>query len=60
MGRASKKFAKELGEHRVAQLAELLASLRDDLREELKLDRVEGPLVFCVLSLMTRRKGNPC
>jgi hypothetical protein len=42
---AAKKFAKELAEHRTAQLTELLASLRDDLREELKLDPVEGSLV---------------
>jgi hypothetical protein len=42
---AAKKFAKELAEHRAAQLGELLASLRSDLREELKLERVEGSLL---------------
>jgi hypothetical protein len=42
---AAQKFARQLAEHRAAQLSELLASLRDDLREELKLQRVEGPLV---------------
>jgi hypothetical protein len=42
---AAQRFAKELAEHRAAQLTELLASLRDDLREELKLNRVKGPLV---------------
>jgi hypothetical protein len=38
------KFVKELAEHRVAQLYELLESLRDDLRQELKLERVEGSI----------------
>ena len=42
---AAQKFAKQLAQHRMAQLSELLASLRDDLREELKLERVEGPIV---------------
>jgi hypothetical protein len=42
---AAQKFAKQLADHRAAQLSELLASLRDDLREELKLESVEGPLV---------------
>jgi hypothetical protein len=41
---AAQKFAKQLAEHRMAQLSELLASLRDDLREELKLERVEGSI----------------
>jgi hypothetical protein len=38
------KFVKELAEHRVARLYELLESLRDDLRQELKLERVEGSI----------------
>ena len=42
---AAQKFAKQLAEHRMAQLGELLASLRDDLREELKLERVKGSTV---------------
>jgi hypothetical protein len=42
---AAQKFAKRLAEHRVAQLSELLASLRDDLREELKLECVGGSIV---------------
>jgi hypothetical protein len=42
---AAQKFAKQLAEHRMAQMTELLASLRDDLRKELKLERVEGSIV---------------
>jgi hypothetical protein len=42
---AAQKFAKQLAERRMAQLSELLASLRDDLREELKLERVEGSIM---------------
>jgi hypothetical protein len=38
---AAQKFAKQLAEHRTAQLVEL----RDDLRKELKLERVGGPIV---------------
>ena len=42
---AAQRFAKQLAEYRAAELSELLASLRDDLRQELKLERVEGALV---------------
>jgi hypothetical protein len=42
---AAQKFAKQLAENRMAQLTELLASLRDDLREGLNLERVAGPIV---------------
>jgi hypothetical protein len=42
---AAQKFARQLAEHRAAELTELLASLRGDLREELKLERVEGSIV---------------
>jgi hypothetical protein len=39
---AAQKFARQLAEDRVASLHELLSILRDDLRRELKLERVEG------------------
>lgn len=42
---AAQNFARELAELRVAQLDKLLASLRNDLRKELKLEPVEGPIV---------------
>jgi len=42
---AAQQFARELAELRVAQLDRLLASLRNDLRKELRLERVEGPIV---------------
>jgi len=42
---AAQEFAKQLAEHRMAQLSQLLANLRDDLRAELKLERVGGPIV---------------
>jgi hypothetical protein len=42
---SAQEFAKELAERRVAQLDKLLASLRNDLRKELKLDRAEGPIL---------------
>ncbi len=41
---AAQKFAKQLAEHRVAQSTELLASLRSDLRDKLKLERVGARL----------------
>jgi hypothetical protein len=41
----AQQFARELAEHRVAQLDKLLSSLRHDLRKELKLKRIEGPIV---------------
>lgn len=56
---AAQEFAKELAEHRMAQLGELLASLRDDLREELKLERVEGSLVVLRPTFDEKRKDNP-
>jgi hypothetical protein len=42
---AAQEFAKQLAERREAQLDKLLSSLRDDLRRELKLESVEGPIV---------------
>jgi hypothetical protein len=54
---SAQEFAKQLAEHRAAQLTELLASLRDDLREELKLDRVEGPLVVLRPVFDEKKKG---
>jgi len=42
---AAQEFAKQLAEHREAQLDKLLSSLRGDLRRELKLESVEGPIV---------------
>jgi len=42
---AAQEFAKQLAEHRQAQLDKLLSSLRNDLRKELKLESVEGPVV---------------
>ena len=42
---AAQTFAKHLADHRVAQVDKLLASLRDDLRDELKLEHVEGAFV---------------
>ena len=42
---AAQKFSKELAQHRAASLDELLASLRYELREELKLDRVDGSVL---------------
>jgi len=39
---AAQKFAKQLAEHRMAQLSELLASLRDDPREEVEVGARRG------------------
>jgi hypothetical protein len=42
---AAQTFAEQLAEHREAQVDRLLASLRDELRDELMLGRVAGPIV---------------
>lgn len=57
---ASQKFAKELAEHRAAELSELLASLRNDLRDELKLERVDGPLVVLRPTFDPKKRNDPC
>lgn len=44
---ATQTFARQLAEHREARVDALLASLRDELRDELKLGHVRGPIV-CV------------
>jgi hypothetical protein len=53
---AAQKFAKQLAEQRMAPLSELLASLRDDLREELKSERVGGPIVVLRPTFDTKEK----
>jgi len=42
--KAAHEFADQLVEHGQGQLVVLLSSLREDLREELKLEPVEGPI----------------
>jgi hypothetical protein len=42
---AAQEFAKLLAERREAQLDKLLSILRNDLRRELKLESVDGPIV---------------
>jgi hypothetical protein len=42
--KAAQDFARQLAEHKVARVAELLSNLRDDLRDELKLERVGGEI----------------
>ena len=42
---AAQEFAKQLAERREAQLDKLLSILRNDLRRELELERVDGPIV---------------
>lgn len=54
---AAQSFAGELAELRVAQLDKLLASLRNDLRKELKLEPVEGPIVVLRPSFDTKEKS---
>jgi hypothetical protein len=53
----AQRFAKQLAEQRMAQLSELLASLRDDLRQELKLERVEGSIVVLRPTFDAEEKG---
>jgi hypothetical protein len=55
---AAQKFAKQLAEHRMAQLTELLASLRDDLRVELRLERVKGPIVVLRPTFEAKEKND--
>lgn len=43
---AAQNFARQLAEHKIAGSADLLRRLRDDLREELKLERVHGEVVL--------------
>jgi hypothetical protein len=54
---AAQQFARELAELRVAQLDKLLASLRNDLRKELKLEPVEGPIVTLRASFDNKEKS---
>jgi hypothetical protein len=54
---AAQQFARELAELKVAQLDKLLASLRNDLRKELKLERVEGAIVILRASFDNKDKS---
>lgn len=42
---AAQAFGRYLADHRVADLSELLSSIRNDLRQELRLVPVSGPVV---------------
>jgi hypothetical protein len=55
---AAQTFVKHLAEHRTAQLVELLSSLRNDLRKELRLEHVEGPMWFSVPASTTKERSN--
>jgi hypothetical protein len=54
---AAQQFARELAELRGEQLDKLLAGLRNGLREELRLERVEGPIVVLRPSFDNKEKG---
>jgi hypothetical protein len=43
---AAQKFAQEMAQQHKASLDDLLSSLRNDLRDELQLERVAGQLIF--------------
>jgi hypothetical protein len=53
---SAQEFARQLAERRAAQLDKLLSSLRHDLRKELKLKYVEGPIVVLRPSFDNEKK----
>jgi hypothetical protein len=55
---AAQKFAFEMADHGQALLDDLLASLRNDLRNELQLERTEGKLTHLRIG-DKREGGNP-
>jgi hypothetical protein len=55
---SAQRFGRQLAEQWVGQVHELLSSLRDDLRKELKLQRVEGPIVVLRATFDEKRRND--